>query len=177
MGSPEIRRCLCQDSAAVSLQGPPGARKGLFSCPHDHRTTQAWNGCVAEEIHDTAFLEGITKAVIEVGPGTNEGGLHLDWGGRRGVEEGCMRQLAQVFKAGWEVTHGERGESPKDSKGGRSSLSKGGNCTERGHHHRCGDPADVEPLGGLGPEGYRPSLISEMLQQLHWKGGTQLLLT
>lgn len=53
------------------------------------------------------------------------------------------------LKAGWEVTMGERGESQKDTKGGRSSLSREGKCTEVREHRWVG-PQQKGALGRAG---------------------------
>lgn len=55
------------------------------------------------------------------------------------------------LKAGWEVTMGERGESRKDTKGGRSSRAEKGSAQSRESIIGWG-PSRGEPSGGLDAE-------------------------
>lgn len=107
---------------------------------------------------DTTFPEGVTRAVIQAAPGTNTGGFHLDSGGRSGVEEGCCEMVTgQVLKAGWEVTNGKRGESWKDAKSGRSSMSKEGTAPSVEHIIAARPQQKRSPSRGWDPEVMGPS--------------------
>lgn len=101
---PEMR-CTCH------LQDAPEPEKGcvvavLVAAGQAMFGMGVWLG----KCMDTTLLQGIVGSIIQVGPGTNTGAFHLNWGSQRGPEGGCVRrpQLGQILQDGWEVNN--RGE-------------------------------------------------------------------
>lgn len=112
-GPPGDEEALGPGRAAVTCKMHPEPEKGgLVAVLMTARQAMFGMGVWLGKCMDTTFLQGVVGSIIQGGPGTNTGALHLNWGGQRGAEEGGMRrrQLGQILQDGWEVTNWGEGQ-------------------------------------------------------------------